>query len=183
MLLSVAKLMVLERMSTYGAQQGEVMRRRLIFGGRVVLTVVFLGNSVGLAASAAAAVYLQKSSAASSTASAYFAANNTEVALQYLTSAMEQNRFAASIVSVQRFCEVLVLLLIITAFVVVAIICVARLNSALALLNTAGPDMAATMHIQQRAVDDAKALGKQMRREVIVSATLLLPHTYLNHLY
>ena len=57
--LSAAKLMVLDRMSTYAAGQDEGSRKRWAAGGRMVMAAVVLGNSVGLAANVAAAVHIQ----------------------------------------------------------------------------------------------------------------------------
>ena len=52
--LSVAKLMVLDRMKDF-AEDG--MSRRWVVGGRVVLAAVVAGNVVGLGGNVAAAVY------------------------------------------------------------------------------------------------------------------------------
>jgi hypothetical protein len=73
-----AKLMVLDRMMVFAAQQGTCMQKRWALAGRVVMAAVVLGNAVGLAANAAAAVHAQKAAEASSTATAYYAANNTK---------------------------------------------------------------------------------------------------------
>jgi hypothetical protein len=102
-----------------------------------------LGNAVGLAASITSAVYFQKASESLITASSY-GANNT-IATAYIDSAWQQYRSAGISISVQSFCEVAVLLLIVAALAVVGIVSARRVSSALAILYTAGPEMAAAM--------------------------------------
>ena len=126
--LSAAKLMVLDRMSTYAAGQDEGSRKRWAAGGRMVMAVVVLGNSIGLAGNIAAAVHAQRAAEAASTASALFAANSTQAAREHASSSRTEMQLAISITAVQMFCEVAVLLLIVAAFVVAGIFC-ARLIS------------------------------------------------------
>jgi hypothetical protein len=127
--LSTAKLMVLDRMSDFAAPREKGLRRRWVVGGRVVMAVVVLGNAVGLAASAAAAVHDQSSAEAFSTSSALVAANNTQAGLEYYSIGQEQVQLAASIESVQSFCEVAVLLVIVAAFVAAGVMCARRIRA------------------------------------------------------
>jgi hypothetical protein len=132
------------------------------------MAAVVLGNAVGLAANAAVAVYLLEANRSFSAASAYFDANNT-TALEYFRSGLDQNQLAASISSMQRFSEVAVLLLILAAFAVVGIASARRVSSALTILNTAGPEMAAGMMLKRSTVGAAKALGRQTRKVVVIT--------------
>jgi hypothetical protein len=70
---------------------------------------------------------------------------------------------------VQSFCEVAVLLLIVAAFLVVGSVRIRRLNSALTALHTAGPAIAAGMMLRRSTVGAAMALGRQMRKKVVVT--------------
>jgi hypothetical protein len=167
--LSAAKLMVLERMSNFAGPQGDGARRRWFAGGRIVMAAVVLGNSVGLAANVAAAVHFQKVSEDFSTSSAYLAANDTSNAEKYWESGGKQSQFATSVLSVNKFCEVAVLILILAAFAVVGIVSAHRISSALYVLDTAGPEIAAGMMLGRSTVGAAKALGRQMRQEVVVT--------------
>jgi hypothetical protein len=117
--LSAAKLMVLDRMAVFAAPQGARLQKRWAAAGRVVMAAVVLGNAVGLAANAAAAVHYQKAAQAMSTASVYYAANNTDDGDNFYSLSQEEVQRGGSIASVQAFCEVAVLLLIVAAFVVV----------------------------------------------------------------
>ncbi len=87
----------------------------------MVMAVVVLGNAVGLAANVASAVQFQRAADASSTASMYFAANNTQDGRQYFLSSRAEVQHANSILSVQLFSEVAVLLLVVAAFVVAGV--------------------------------------------------------------
>ncbi len=85
LLLSAARLMVLDRMSDFVAPRGEG-RKRWVVGGKIVFYIAVLGNVVGLAANVAAAVHFQKASEASSAVSTSFAANNTNDGRSHATS-------------------------------------------------------------------------------------------------
>ena len=129
--LSVAKLMVLDRLSVFAAPQGAGLQQRWAAAGRVVMAAVVLGNAVGLAANAAAAVHYHKAAQAFSTSSAYYAAKNTKDGVSSFTLSQQELQLAGSIASVQRFSEVALLLLIVVAFAVVGALCARILNTRL----------------------------------------------------
>jgi hypothetical protein len=173
MCLSAAKLLVLDRMSDIATPGEEGKRQRWVAGGRIVMAFIVFGNAVGLVANVAAAVYLQKSSEAYSAASASLIVNNTNAADEYAQSARDNSQRALSILSVQSFSEVVVLLLTVAAFIVVGVLCARVVSSALTILDNAGPEMAAVMMLRKRAVGAAKALGRQMRQEVVVTTAFV----------
>jgi hypothetical protein len=127
--LSTAKLMVLDRMSDFAAPREEGLRRRWVVGGRVVMAVVFLGNAVGLAANAAAVPRYQSAAEAYSTSSSFYAANNTQAAVEFARIGESEIQLAVSILSMQSFCEVAVLLVIVAAFVSAGIMCARRIRA------------------------------------------------------
>ncbi len=135
------------------------------------MVAVALANAAGVFANFAAAVELLKSSWNLDQASTLYAANDTNAGLPYVTSSRALVQLATSITSVQAFCEVVSLLLIIAAFAVAGFVCARRLSSALSVLDTAGAELAADMRIRrqvrQQAIGDAVVLGKQMRKEII----------------
>jgi hypothetical protein len=173
--LSSAQLMVLDRMSDAVPQQlGDVMRARLVVGGRIVMAVVVLGNAAGLSANVAAAVYFQKSSHDYNAASACYFSNNTKVGLEHVASGISFFQLGLFVLSMQRLFEVAVLLLIVVAFAAVGIMCARRLSSALDVLDQSGLELAAGMRRgQQQVVDAAVALGKEMRQEIIVTTSFV----------
>ena len=119
--LSVAKLLVLHRMADFAVAKGDGLSRRLAVGGRVVIAAVVLGTVVGLCGNVAAAVLFKQVGDLSNAAAAAFAANNTQSANAIVVQAFQKNNVASGAASVQQFCEVAVLLIIILAFAVVGL--------------------------------------------------------------
>jgi hypothetical protein len=150
--LVAAKLMVLDRMSDFAAGRDEGTRKRWAAGGRIVMAVVVLGNSVGLAGNVAVAVQFQRSAEAASTASALFAANSTQAALESASLSRKGLELAVSISAVQLFCEVTVLLLIVAAFVVTGVACARIVSSRLRLVDAASASAATGREIRWKMV-------------------------------
>ena len=153
LLLSAARLMVLDRMSEFAARHGEErLRKWWNVGGRIVMAVAVLGNAVGLAANIAAAVHYQKASESASALSAALVARNIVDARRYQLSLFSEYEHANSIAAVQMFCEVAVLLLIAASFILVGVLCTRRINSALLGVDNA------------HAAADA---GRALRRQIV----------------
>jgi hypothetical protein len=148
--LSAAKLMVLDRMATFAAPQGDGARRRWALAGRVVMAAVVLGNAVGLAANAAAAVHYQKAAQATSAASAAYAANNTKDGDKFDVLSRNEVQLAGSISSVQLICEAAVLLLIVAAFVAVGVLSARRVSSRLLGVDAASAAAATGWALRRR---------------------------------
>ena len=158
--LSVAKLLVLHRMADFAAPKGDSLSRRLAVGGRVVMAAVVVGNVVGLCANAAAAVYAKQAGDLYGAAAAADAANKTD-SISYTNEANRYNSFQKEAASLQMFCELAVLLIIIAAFAVVGIACARRVSSFLH-----GMD------------DERRAASRQLRRQ-IVGTTAVVFVTFL----
>ena len=135
--LSVAKLLVLDRMADFAAAKGDDLSRRLAFGGRGVMAAVVVGHVVGLCGNVAAAVYFKESGDLYSAAAAALATNSTDTGNHFFNLAIQKNQLASAAASVQQFCEVAVLLIIILAFAIVGISGARRVNSALRDMNDA----------------------------------------------
>ncbi len=127
--LSVAKLLVLHRMADFGVPKGDGLSRRLAVGGRVVMAAVVVGDVAGLCGMVAAAVLGKQAGDLNNAAGVAFAANSTEAANAIAVQAGQKLTVAYDAGSVQQFCEVAVLLLIIVAFAVVGVACARRLSS------------------------------------------------------
>ena len=91
--------MVLDRLSRFAA--AGVAGKSWVWGGRIVLATVVLGNAVGLAGNFAAAVYYQQAADVFSSASGFYAANNTALGDEYVAIGIKLNRLAFSTSSVQ----------------------------------------------------------------------------------
>ncbi len=143
--LSAAKLMVLDRMSVFAAPQaeGSAAQKRWTAAGRVVMAAVVLCNAVGLAANAASSVHYQKAAAAASSASERYAANNTKDGENFRFVDMPQElRAGGYIASVQKFFEVVALLLIVAAFAAVGVLSARRVSARLRGVDAASAAMA-----------------------------------------
>jgi hypothetical protein len=129
MCLSAAKLIVLDRLSDFaGLHAHSKMLKRL---ARIVLTVVCLGNAAGLAASSAAALRLKDCAETVSASSMLYAANNSHEGSTMYKSAAKAINQAFEIESVQSFCEVVMLLLIVASFVIAGVFCLRRVSASL----------------------------------------------------
>ena len=146
--LSVAKLLVLHRMADFAVAKEDGMRRRLAVGGRAVVAAVVVVNVVGFCGYVAAAVYTKEAGDLYSAAAAAYAANNTD-GTSFSNQADQKTYYEDVATSVQIFCEVAVLLIIITAFAVVGIASARRVSSAL------------------RGMNDEWAAGRQLRRQIV----------------
>jgi len=164
--LSVAKLMVLNRMSDFAAPKGDGMSRRWVVWGRVVMAAVVAINVVGLVGSVAAAVKFERSAESFSAASAAYAANNTADADNLASLGFQQKQLALSAEAVQLICEIAVLLLIIIAFAVVGAACARRVSSALV-------DMP----------DAFAASGRQLRLQIVGTAAFVFATFLLRAVY
>jgi hypothetical protein len=140
---SAAKLMVLDRMSELASSQEEGMRRRWTVGGRVVMAVVVALNAAGLAATIYGAPYYQKVSDAMNTASMYYAVNNSDDGIIFRDLSAKELQNASSIRSVQSFCEVTVLLLIVATFLLAGLVSARRISFFIRGVEAASPVAAA----------------------------------------
>ena len=127
--LSVAKLLVLHRMADFAVPKSDGLSRRLDVGGRVVMAAAVVGNAAGLCGYVTAAVLTKQTGDLANAAAAAFAANSTQAAYAFVAQAAQKNTVANDAGSVQQFCEVAVLLLIIIAFAVIGPACARRLSS------------------------------------------------------
>ena len=136
--LSASQLMVLDRMSEFAAARASDTARWAA-AGRGVMAVVVLGNAVGLAGNMAAAARMSAVYDSSTSAYESYAANNRVAGSSNFSLTKQLNDEAKTIQSVQAFCEVVVLLIIVVAFTVVGISCLGRVKLLLraAHINTA----------------------------------------------
>jgi hypothetical protein len=149
--LSVAKLLVLHRMANFAVPKGDGLSGRLAVWGRVVMAAVVAGNVVGLCGNVAAAVLTKQAGDLNNAAAAAFAANSTEAANTIVVQASQKASVANDAASVQQFCEVAVMFIIILAFAVVGIASARRVSSALRDMND----------------EHVKAVGRQLRRKIV----------------
>jgi hypothetical protein len=128
LMVCVAKLTVLFRMLEFAAPKAnDELRRRLALFLRAVMTVVILFSVGGICANAAAAATAVKTGDLFNQAAAAYAANRTAEGADLEQRVQIENAQTNRITSVQQFCEVLVLLIIIIAFTVAGTLCARRI--------------------------------------------------------
>ena len=157
--LSVAKLMVLHRMVHFALPKADSLWTRLSVGGRVVMSAVVVGNVVGLCSNVAAAVLSKQAGDLYSAAAAAAFSNNTDSYTNFNSKAYQKSSDADVAASVQQFCEVVVLLIIILAFAIVGIAGFRRVSSALRDLNDSHKA--------------ANAAGRQLRQHIVGTAAFV----------
>jgi hypothetical protein len=169
--LSVAKLMVLDRLSHFATRHW--IWEHWVIGRHVVMACVVAGNLVGLAGNIAAAVPYDRVARLTMAASHDLAANeNSAAGFQKIKEASDPLQLALYISSVQAFCEVAVLLLIVVAFAVVGALCLRRVSAGLIQLEAAGPKTGAAM-------DEAR----QLRRQIVSTTGVVFVTFVLRCIY
>ena len=142
--LSVAKLLVLDRMLTFSAAKEQGKAERLSNGRRMVMILVVTGNLVGLGSYIASAVFYKEAGDLAAAAAAGYAANITSTAddgslasqpLAYADKAKARASIAQYSGSFQEFSEVTVLLIIIAAFAVTGVASARRIAASLRAMN------------------------------------------------
>jgi hypothetical protein len=116
MCLSAANLMVLDRMADFAFRAAsEAVSEGLVRGKRLVMAVVVAANVAGLCGNVVAAVYFKESADLYSAAAIEYASNNSVAARSIRLQGRQKNENASSVASVQQFCEVAVLVIVIIA--------------------------------------------------------------------
>jgi len=152
MLLSVTKLLILDRMIFFAAataaewSPAPMERRitRLAVAARVTMIAVVAGNCLGVLGNVVAAVYWIQGANQHSQAAAAFAGNYTSQAIDLASAARQTHELGEKFSSIQKFSEVVVLLLIIVAFAVASALCSRRINSTV----RRSADLAAAQHLR-----------------------------------
>jgi hypothetical protein len=164
LLLSLAKLMALDRMLSFAvlpsvaSETGAKIWLKLV---KFVMAAVVIINVIGLAGNLAAAHYWALSAELSLSAYSDTVANNNISAQKLFLQSKIQVNMALNASTVQSFCEVAVLLLIISAFAVVGFLCLRRIASAMR--SSALHPSASTVHTE----------GGHLRRQILVTTCFM----------
>ena len=154
--MSIAKLMVLDKMLDFAVPRGSDMATHVARAGRLVMSSVVVGNVAGTGSSFAAAVYWREASNLAA-AAAVALATNSSVSESLRALAFDREHLVTAAESAQQFSEVAVLLLIIATFAVAGIACARRVSSAL-----------------QRMDDEHGAAGRQLRRQIVITVAVVI---------
>lgn len=171
--LSMAKLMVLDRMSNFStSQQMGLVLKRWDIGGRIVTAVVCVGNAIGIAGNIASAAHLMQASVSFDLASDHYAINNTVDGYKSFNVAKKQLESGAKLYTIQAFCEVAVLWVIVCAFAVVGLACSHRIKATVLAVRKIG-----SLYVRSREASsvfaEAEVEGLQLRSQILVSTVFV----------
>ena len=172
----VAKLLVLRRLHHF-TLSNSAHQRAWLLAGRVFLAVVIVLNFIGFFANVASAAYFGEASAFSDLASKAWESNRTVAAADFMQAVSGKAADAIRVSSVQRFCEVSVLLMTIVAFLVVGAQSHRIFNAALQKLVTAqqrldtapGPASDKTSSL----LSEASLQGRLLQRKILITFLLV----------
>jgi hypothetical protein len=170
MCLSVVKFVLLERMAHF-MEFDVPLSKGIIFKGRIILSLIMLGNSVGLCGNVAAAVFGRQSGEAFSALVTACNANST--ACQHGSSnvmgiyneAFEKASAARQAASVQSFCEVVLLLVIIVTFIIFGIRSARFISRAVRIVNS--------KLIPFQTSQNVAVLGAALKRRIVGTTTFV----------
>jgi len=119
-LVVVAKLLVLHRLHRFSICRSPRVRMWEVLG-RLFLAAVVAGNLIGFGGNIVSAVYYSQAGGMADKAAKAWAANDTAVGKNWEGQSRQKTEQASAVASVQRFSEVSVLLMIISAFLIVGV--------------------------------------------------------------
>jgi hypothetical protein len=143
-ILTAARLLVLDQMSDFAAPKMETARKWWILGGRGVMAVGVLGNFVGIAANIVSAVYCGLASEDMSTAFALHTAGKSSDGQKFDSSGRASFQKALQFASYQSWCEVVVLMVVLAAFLAAGVLSARRLSKA---VSVRAPAITYTRHL------------------------------------
>ncbi len=176
--LSVAKLMVLERMSLFAG-----VSKRWYVWCRSVFVLVVVGNVAGLVGNFFAAASFQKCVETYTMSSTSYSLNNTADGQKYFSLSQSCAQAAYSIASVQIFCETLVLLLIVVDFIVVGFACSRVIRTALEGVQKVAVAYSRTHQTASPLFAEAVEEGESLRRKIIFTTCFIFAAFLLRSVY
>ena len=168
--LSLAKLMVLDRMQHFAVSKSHDVQVRWSRARQMVIGAVVTCNLVGLGGNTASSVFFVQAARLFNDAASAFEASRSSDGLDLIDRATRKQQQAEATESVQLFCEVVALIIIIAAFFAVGLLCVRLFKYALDLLHNAGceTELIGTATAQShKLAQNATAEGKRLRRQIV----------------
>ena len=173
---SLANLMVLDRMSTFASPQMGTGSKWII-GSRVVMVAVVACNVVAVAVSFAATAFWKRSADFSKEASSYYAENSTVAGSDMDAQALKQTQFTYSLASVYYYAEVVTLLVIIVTYCAVGVACARRIKLTISGVLRAG-SVYVRAHAPSEVFEEAAGQGRRLRVQIL-STTVFVFVTFL----
>jgi hypothetical protein len=176
--LSVAKLMVLERMSAFAG----ITKRWSLWWSALMLIVV-AGNVAALAGNLFAANHFRKCAEYYSSSSAAYLSNNTADGQMYFSSSQSCVQVAYSMASVQVYCETVVLLLIVVAFILVGVASSRVVSATLIGVQRMAEQYTSTHMIASPLFAAAAEEGRALRLKIVFTTVFIFAAFLLRSVY
>ena len=132
----------------------DTVPRKIAVAGRVVIAAVILCGVVGLCGNAYVSALRKERGDLHYAAATAIADNNMKAAEEFKKQALDKATLANQVVSIQQFCELLTLLIIIVVYMIVGVISTQILRAAFQGLDSLGYD--------RKTIADALAYGKDV---------------------
>ncbi len=176
--LSVAKLMVLDRMSIFSG-----ISNRWSVCWRMVMALVVAGDVAGLVGNIFTAVQFQQCVETYGMSSTSYFMNNTADGQKYFASSQSCVQTAYNIASVQIYCETLVLLLIDFAFIVVGVASSRIISSTLDGVQRMAAVYSRTHQAASPLFAEAAQEGQKLRLKIILTTGFIFAAFLLRSVY
>jgi hypothetical protein len=180
--LSVANLLVLDRMSAFASPKMSGGSKWVI-GARVVIVAVVACNAVGVAASFAITDLWKRSADFSKAASSYYAENNDTAGSEMDARVLDQTKLAYSLASVYYYAEVITLLLIIATYCVVGVACARRMSTTIRGVLKAGLAYFRARAIEAEVFEEAADQGRRLRLQILCTTAFVFVTFLLRCVY
>jgi hypothetical protein len=181
-----AQLLVLHRLQKL-SMIGSSRQRVWSICRRVFLAAVITFNTIGALGNVVAAVYFIQSADLDSQAAYAWASNSSTIASNLEGRARLRKSSAGAIAALQRFCEMIVLLLIITAFLFVGINSSRIITSALRKLIFAEQKASSLIGIagtkSRQIIFQASAEGRLLQRKIAVTFMFVFATLFLRSVF
>jgi hypothetical protein len=143
--LSIAQLMVLDRMLDFAFPPGHVLNKGARLGKWIVLAAVVTGNAVALCSTVPSSLRHTQAAEIFDAASVARSKSDAET---LILEARVKNQSADAIVSIQFICEVVLVFIILLAFAVVGAACASRVAAHIADAGQSVSVAARQLHVQ-----------------------------------
>jgi hypothetical protein len=169
-LVVLAQLFVLQRMRDFAIAKS-IRQRRWIFCSRLCVAVVIAGNLAGICSNLMSASLFNESANLSQKAVESFAVKNTAEGLGFRLQARDNTSRASANNAIARFCEAIVLLVIVAAYSIVGVASARIIASALLALLKASQKVSVISGLageqSRRLVALASEQGRQLQRKIV----------------
>jgi hypothetical protein len=154
---------------------------------QIYLSVFAVLNAIGIVGNCVAGYYFIQAAEFGNQAADAWKSNSVAAARAYELQAQQSKAAAGSSASVQRFCEMIALLLIVSAFLVVGVRCSRVISTALRSLAAAARTALSLRGYAsskcQQAISEASIQGRSLQRKIVVTYMFVFVTVFLRSVF